>query len=234
MDEKLEAWRQGSDRSTYKKGEYVRHNGRKFVCSENHYSTSVVEPGKGEFWPEYWDLIEEVATTSARDVSISTEEVSFPPVDVSKRLSFESPEVKSEWPWKGAWNDDIGFEYKADDCVDHDGVSYRCLYDHFSSPNLEPGMSTKWHMVWQRLGRTKPEAEPKAKLYFAVDGPSSIEEVDLERLQELFESGDCKINFEVREPCKPIKVMDLELIEIVETDEGTYVHFLILRDLTDD
>ena len=124
-NEKLEAWRTG-DSARYHKGEYIRHNGRTFVSREDHYPTSIIEPGVGVFWTEYWDLIEEVSIPT-KDVVISVEEVSFPPLDTSTMLFFsepdrndspkpvdlESAEDKSGWPWKGAWNDDIGFEFLA-------------------------------------------------------------------------------------------------------------------------
>lgn len=215
----------------------------------------------------------------------------------------------NKWPWRGAWKYDKGFPYKANDCVDRDGISYRCLYDHYPSSVTGPGKGKNWEQVWQRLGQTKPEhksdtvwqawrnspskemtffyqkgeyvrhqghkfvcriehsahkatepgvserwfqywdlieenpkpaptiienPEPKAKLFIGVAGTTPTE-VNIGDLAELIAKGDCEIHFEVRQPCKPIKIMDMELLEFEEMEDGTArAHFLLLRDLTDE
>lgn len=136
-----EAWRKHNT-ANYMEGDRVRHNGRKFVCRDDHYPAPLTEPAEGAFWTEFWDLIEDVK---------------FPKADVS------------------------------------------------------------------------------SKLYFIPSGPDSMEQIDIDQLAKLVESGECDVRFELKYPeCRPIRIAQMELIDIEETPLGTVAHFLVLRDLTDE
>jgi hypothetical protein len=209
-----ETWRNSpSEEMTffYQEGDRVRHQGHKYICRIGHGADENSEPGMGETWIFNWDLVEEA--------------------------SISPKAAEEDWPWKGEWRSEPTEYYKCNDCVDSNGISYRSVYDHWPALNTEPGVGHKWEQVWQRLGQTKPEhqikTQSKAKLFVVVEGATPTE-VDIGDLADLIAKGDCNIHFEVRQPCKTINIADMQLIEIEETDEGTYAHFLILRDLTEE
>ena len=116
-----------------------------------------------------------------------------------------------------------------------------CRHYHWSEEDSEPAVGRVWTMYWDLIEENPKPApiiienpEPKAKLFIGVAGTTPTE-VNIGDLAELIAKGDCEIHFEVRQPCKPIRIADMELLEFEEMEDGTArAHFLILRDLTDE
>lgn len=138
-----------------------------------------------------------------------------------------------------AWRNNSGSYYEAGEFVRHKGHKFMCRLDHWSEDDSEPSVGRVWTVYWVLIEEVEfPIVDMSTQLVFApkpVMAGGELEEVDIDRLAELVESGECKLKFELRYPeCKPIRIADMELIDIEETELGTVAHFLVLRDLTDE
>lgn len=138
-----------------------------------------------------------------------------------------------------AWREHNSANYMEGERVRHNGRKFVCRSDHYPAPLTEPAVGAFWTEFWDLIEDIKlPEVETSTKLFFApkpVLAGGKLEQIDIDQLAKLVESGECNVKFELKYPeCKPIRIAQMELIDIEETPLGTVAHFLVLRDLTDE